>query len=168
MRFVLRRVREGGHAGAAPGMNGLLPPATPARLRAAGVLGMSARNRDFIARWNPRRLLPRVDDKLLTKELARAAGVAVPALLGVVDAYGDLRRLGGRLAGLSQFVVKPVHGSLGNGVLVVTGGVPPAATGISPGAPGLPRGSLRPAPRLCAEGRDGEGADRPRHPDQSA
>jgi len=90
------------------------------QLREAGVLGVNARNR-LISRWNQRKFYPRVDDKLLTKELARAAGVAVPELLGVVDAYGDLRRLDGRLRGLGEFAVKPVKGSKGNGVLIVAG-----------------------------------------------
>ena len=50
------------------------------QLRAAGVLGLNERNSDFIMRLNPRRLYPRVDDKVLTKELALAAGMAVPEL----------------------------------------------------------------------------------------
>lgn len=88
------------------------------RLREAGVLGINGRNAEIVARWNPRRNYPRVDDKLLAKEYARAAGVPVPALLGVVDAYGDLRHLG-KLLPAEGFAVKPVHGSGGNGVLVV-------------------------------------------------
>ena len=42
---------------------------TAARLREAGVLGLNERNCDFIMRHNPRGLYPRVDDKVLTKEL---------------------------------------------------------------------------------------------------
>ena len=51
---------------------------TAARLREAGVLGLNERNCDFIMRHNPRGLYPRVDDKVLTKELALKAGMAVP------------------------------------------------------------------------------------------
>ena len=37
------------------------------QLRKGGVLGMNERNADYIMRFNPRRLYPLVDDKLLTK-----------------------------------------------------------------------------------------------------
>lgn len=90
-------------------------------LRRAGVLGMNARNGDYIARWNPRALYPRVDDKLLARSLAEAAGVRVPRLIGQIGAHGDLRRLAELLAGEDEFVVKPVKGAMGKGVLVVTG-----------------------------------------------
>jgi len=40
---------------------------TPGRLKAAGIVGMDKRNVHYIAQNNPRRLYPRVDDKLLTK-----------------------------------------------------------------------------------------------------
>ena len=61
------------------------------KLRAAGVLGLNERNADFIMRLNPRRLYPRVDDKVLTKELALAAGMAVPELYGVITNQGEVR-----------------------------------------------------------------------------
>ena len=44
----------------------------------AGVLGVNRRNTEFIMKLNPRRLYPRVDDKVLTKKLALQAGIAVP------------------------------------------------------------------------------------------
>lgn len=90
------------------------------RLRDAGVLGINARNADFIARYNERRFYPRVDDKLLARRLAQANGVRVAGLIATVEAYGELRQLGPRLAGARDFVIKPVHGAMGNGVLVVT------------------------------------------------
>ena len=49
---------------------------TTKKLRKTGVLGLNKRNTDFIMRLNPRRLYPRVDDKVLTKDLALAAGMA--------------------------------------------------------------------------------------------
>ena len=91
------------------------------RLRGAGVLGMNARNANLIARWNPRRLFPLVDDKLRTKRLAEKAGIAVPPLYGVVRAYHELHHLLARLADYDDFVVKPAHGSGGNGILVISG-----------------------------------------------
>jgi hypothetical protein len=63
------------------------------QLAEAGVLGLNRRNADYIMRLNPRRLYPRVDDKLITKTLALEAGMAVPELYGVIRHQGDVRRL---------------------------------------------------------------------------
>ncbi len=91
------------------------------RLRASGVLGLNERNTDFIMRMNPRRLYPRVDDKVLTKELAVAAGMAVPELYGVIRNQAEVRQIGDIVANRESFVVKPAHGSGGDGILVVSG-----------------------------------------------
>lgn len=90
------------------------------RLRERGVLGLNRRNGGYVARYNPRRLYPRVDDKLATKDLALAAGMAVPELYGVLAAQHDIRSLPA-LVGDRAFVVKPAHGSGGNGILVLDG-----------------------------------------------
>jgi alpha-L-glutamate ligase-like protein len=92
-----------------------------ARLVGEGVLGINARNARFISPYNPRRHFPNVDDKLRTKALARDHGLPSPALLGTVEAHGDLRELPRLLAPHPEFVVKPVRGAMGNGVLVVVG-----------------------------------------------
>ncbi len=91
------------------------------RLRERGVLGLNARNRDYIMRYNPRHRYPLVDDKLTTKRLALDAGIAVPALHGVFETEHDLKYLAERLAPFAEFVIKPAHGSGGAGVLVVDG-----------------------------------------------
>jgi len=91
------------------------------RLRRNGVLGINRRNSEFIRQWNPRRLYPLVDDKLRTKRLALTAGMPVPDLFGVIETQHDIRDLPGIVADRQQFVVKPAHGSGGNGVLVITG-----------------------------------------------
>lgn len=91
------------------------------RLRAKGVVGLNARNHRYIMRCNPRHAYPLVDDKLETKRLAIAAGIAVPKLYGTVATPHDLKRLGQILAGHHQFVIKPAHGSGGEGVLVIDG-----------------------------------------------
>jgi len=95
--------------------------ATAKKLRAAGVLGLNERNADFIMRLNPRSLYPRVDDKLLTKELALAAGMAVPDLYGVIAHQGEARNFAGIIGDRDSFVIKPAQGSGGDGILVVTG-----------------------------------------------
>jgi alpha-L-glutamate ligase-like protein len=91
------------------------------QLREAGVLGLNERNTDFIMRLNPRRLYPRVDDKVITKELALKAGMAVPELYGVISNQGEIKEFSDIVAERESFVVKPAQGSGGDGILVVTG-----------------------------------------------
>ncbi|MGI9233663.1 MAG: sugar-transfer associated ATP-grasp domain-containing protein, partial [Woeseiaceae bacterium] len=62
------------------------------KLHDVGVLGLNERNADYIARLNPRRLYPLVDDKVLTKEIALKAGMAVPDLYGVIAHQGEVRK----------------------------------------------------------------------------
>ena len=95
--------------------------ATPRRLREAGVLGLNKRNTNFIMRLNPRRLYPKVDDKILTKELALAAGMAVPELYGIISNQRQVREFAGIVGDRESFVIKPAHGSGGDGILVVIG-----------------------------------------------
>lgn len=91
----------------------------PWKLTARGVLGINSRNADYVRRYNPRKLYPLVDDKLQTKALARQAGVAVPQLYGVIRAEHQMRWLPRLLEKVTDFVIKPVHGSGGKGVLVI-------------------------------------------------
>jgi alpha-L-glutamate ligase-like protein len=90
------------------------------KLRAAGVLGLNQRNSEFIMRLNPRKFYPRVDDKVLTKQLALAAGMAVPDLYGVIRHQSEVRNFGALVADHESFVVKPAQGSGGDGITVVT------------------------------------------------
>ncbi len=85
-----------------------------------GVLGLNARNCEYIMRYNPRRLYPLVDDKLATKRLALDANVPVPELYGVIGSYRETRNLPRIVATHREFVVKPAHGSGGDGILVVS------------------------------------------------
>jgi alpha-L-glutamate ligase-like protein len=82
---------------------------------------MNCRNSRFIAEHNPRRLYPLVDDKMRTKRLAEEAGIAVPELYGVIRIQHEVAKLESLLAPFEDFVIKPAHGSGGNGILVVTG-----------------------------------------------
>jgi len=90
-------------------------------LRARGVLGMNRRNADFTLRWNRRRLYPRVDDKLLTKQLCEAAGIPTPRLLAVARHHWELRGFLPALEDCDEFAVKPARGAMGNGILVIAG-----------------------------------------------
>lgn len=91
------------------------------KLKNFGVLGINKRNADYTLRHNSRHLYPLVDDKLLTKELAEKAGVAVPELYAVVDSFGQLEELPAILEAHSDFVLKPARGSGGQGIVVVSG-----------------------------------------------
>jgi alpha-L-glutamate ligase-like protein len=91
------------------------------RLREARLLGMNQRNADYIMECNPRRNYPLVDDKLTTKRRAEAAGIHVPRLYAVIEIEHQTRRLPDILNNLTDFVIKPAHGSGGNGILVITG-----------------------------------------------
>ena len=95
--------------------------ATPGTIRRAGIVGMNLRNVVYIAQNNPRHLYPRVDNKLLTKQLAEQGGIDTPPLLGVVRFTGQIRELPEFLAPHDQFVIKPAQGSGGKGILVITG-----------------------------------------------
>lgn len=94
--------------------------AKPAILRARGVMGMNQRNISYIARYNDRRLYPRVDNKLLTKELALEEGIAVPDLLGTVSFQHDVKDVFDLLPDDRGFCIKPSKGSGGKGIMVVT------------------------------------------------
>ncbi|MCK9503308.1 MAG: alpha-L-glutamate ligase-like protein [Porticoccaceae bacterium] len=94
---------------------------TIAKMKKKGILGMNARNVAYIARYNPRHLFPLVDDKLKTKEAARRDGIRVPELYGVVRYTGDLNDLGALLNPLEGFAVKPLRGSGGKGIIIISG-----------------------------------------------
>lgn len=93
------------------------------RLRELGILGMNQRNADFILPHNQRKNFPLVDDKLRTKQLAIAAGIAVPELYAVIEIVHQIDWLPELLDPYEEFVIKPAHGSGGEGILVITGKV---------------------------------------------
>lgn len=95
--------------------------ARPSQLRALGIVGMNERNANYVMAYNERRRYPLVDDKLQTKRLAQANGIAVPELYGVVSIQRETRGFSQLVEGRECFVVKPAHGAGGEGVLVVAG-----------------------------------------------
>jgi len=90
-----------------------------ARLRRLGVLGINRRNSVYTSRWNRREHYPSVDDKLETKRLLRAAGIPTAPVLAVARINSEVRGMLDALEGRASFVIKPAHGAMGNGVLVV-------------------------------------------------
>jgi len=91
------------------------------KLKAAGVLGINARNARYVLEHNPRRLYPLVDDKILCKARLKAHGIAVPDQLGIVRGQYQAGALARRLRTLDEFAIKPATGTGGDGVLVTLG-----------------------------------------------
>ncbi|MEC8444563.1 MAG: alpha-L-glutamate ligase-like protein [Pseudomonadota bacterium] len=98
-------------------MRYLISPWTLAR---RGILGINQRNRQYIARYNPRSLFPLVDNKLKTRETLADAGIPMANLIGVVETQSQVARAADLVAHTSGFAIKPAKGSGGKGILVVT------------------------------------------------
>ncbi len=90
-------------------------------LKKLGIVGLNSRNAQYILPNNARENYPAVDDKLRTKEIAKAAGLAVPELYDVIRFNHEIKELGDRIAGLDDFVIKPAQGAGGDGIIVVVG-----------------------------------------------
>ena len=97
------------------------PFAVAKRLRKIGLVGINQRNADYVLRYNQRKFYPRVDDKLLTKKLAIEHGLPVPELYAVVAEEHEIEEVHAKLQNRDSFVVKPAHGSGGDGILVISG-----------------------------------------------
>lgn len=85
-----------------------------------GVLGINARNVNYIQRYNKREFYPNADSKMRAKQLARSAAIPVPELYDVVYSIGQFDEAMEKVAERSEFVVKPDRGSGGEGVLVLS------------------------------------------------
>jgi alpha-L-glutamate ligase-like protein len=94
---------------------------SPAKLRELGILGMNRRNIGLIGKYNPRRNFPLVDNKLLTKKAALSNNIPVPDLYGTVEHQHQISNIIRTLDAYESFVIKPVQGSGGKGILVITG-----------------------------------------------
>ena len=95
---------------------------TPKSLRSLGIVGMNQRNISFIGENNKRSNYRLVDDKLLTKKIAlEKGGIPVPELYGVVDYLFQIEDFLEELQQRDGFVIEPVQGSGGKGILVVVG-----------------------------------------------
>ena len=92
---------------------------SPKRLREAGVMGMNDRNYNIIAKYNDRKLYPLVDDKVQTKRLANKVGINTPRMIGVIEYQHQVKNILEIVKDYKEFVVKPAHGSGGQGVLVI-------------------------------------------------
>jgi len=93
--------------------------AWPDELRRSGILGINGRNVSYIVENNPRRLYPRLDNKLLTKQICQDNGIPVPKTYGVLSKHSQLKPFCDDMGQLSEFVVKPASGAAGRGIVVI-------------------------------------------------
>jgi len=89
-------------------------------LREVGVLGMNRRNAEYIMRFNPRSFFPLVDDKLKTKQLAKAHQIPTPILYHVIEHHGDIGDFEKLVSDHQEFVIKPARGTGGSGIVLVS------------------------------------------------
>lgn len=91
-------------------------------LRKLGIVGMNQRNIGLIGKNNKRVNYRLVDDKLLTKKIAlKHGGIPVPELYGVVEYLFQIDDFLTEIDSRQGFVIKPVQGSGGKGILVIVG-----------------------------------------------
>ena len=93
--------------------------AWPDELRRSGILGINDRNVSYIIENNPRRLYPRVDNKLLTKQICNEHSIPVPETYGVLNQHSQLHQFCKDMGELNEFVVKPANGAAGRGIIVI-------------------------------------------------
>ena len=65
-------------------------------LEAKGIMGINRRNADYVLKYNKRHLYPIVDDKILTKERAIAAGAESRSRVHSGPAAACVRRISSR------------------------------------------------------------------------
>lgn len=95
--------------------------ASPYDMNQEGVLGMNNRNISFISRYNERSLYPLVDNKLITKKLAKEHGIRTSVLIGTVKNPRDISRFLEIIGDYKEFCIKPASGSGGKGIVVIKG-----------------------------------------------
>ena len=93
--------------------------AWPDELRRSGILGINDRNLSYIVESNPRSLYPRVDNKLLTKQICNEHNIPVPETYGVLNEHSQLHQFCQDMNELNEFVVKPANGAAGRGIVVI-------------------------------------------------
>lgn len=84
-----------------------------------GILGINARNADYILPYNQRKYYPRVDDKVLTKTICQNHGIVVPELYFVIDCHSQIKHFETLLGQRQSFVIKPSRGAGGRGIMVI-------------------------------------------------
>ncbi len=88
-------------------------------LSAKGIMGINRRNADYVLKHNKRNLYPIVDDKIITKERAIAAGINVPEMYGIISTEKEIENFDKIIGDRNDFVIKPAQGAGGDGIIVI-------------------------------------------------
>ena len=83
------------------------------------VLGINARNIDWVATHNSAEAMRRATDKLETKQLLRDNNIPTPQTIAVFERPPKIEDIKAKLGELSEFVIKPNRGSQGKGIVVI-------------------------------------------------
>lgn len=84
-----------------------------------GLLGLNARNLQYIRPYNKKKTIKLADDKLKTKKFLSARGIPVPKLYGTIRSKEELEKFDlGSLP--NAFIIKPNHGFGGEGIIPIT------------------------------------------------
>lgn len=84
------------------------------------LLGMNARNLDYIRPYNRKKAKNLADDKILSKRMLKKGGIPVPKLLAKIRTVEELENFNWSSLP-SSFALKPNRGYGGGGILVVYG-----------------------------------------------
>lgn len=99
-------------------------------LKIKDILGLNARNYDYLSKYNPKSAKKIADSKLLTKSTLQKANLPVPRLYRVLRKDEDVEKFD--FTKLSEsFVLKPNRGLGGEGIIVVENVGPEAGTWIT-------------------------------------
>lgn len=93
--------------------------------KSQGLLGMNARNLDYIRPYNRKRGMEIADSKLLCKRILKKNNLGVPGLIAKIKNYEELDAFD-FTALPNSFALKPNRGFGGEGILVVYGRKKPA------------------------------------------
>lgn len=84
----------------------------------SGVLGMNARNLDYVTKYNPKASKKFADNKLYTKNFLSSRGLGAAKLFHTIHSLKELDSLKPEMLP-DRFVIKPNHGYGGEGIMVI-------------------------------------------------
>lgn len=84
------------------------------------IIGMNSRNLDFVLKYNKRDNILKVNDKLVSKQMAIGHGIQVPQLYQVIEYDAETEKLEEILQAYPDFVIKPDRGTGGQGILIIS------------------------------------------------
>ena len=84
-----------------------------------GILGMNARNLQYVKKQNPRKAVRLADNKLQTKKFLGERGIPFAETYAVIRSRKQLVNFDFSTLPAKNFVLKPNHGSKGRGVCIL-------------------------------------------------